>query len=162
MPSRRATSSTDKRLKANRPPPKPKPIEKKTRYQQLLDGDISVHDLDDEEIRRGRCRDRQGGFSGRPPTAIPREVSDALRVEFQTRVREVFEQSVHAAQAALLEITNNRRAAAPARVRAAEVLLERSLGKVPDKIHQQVEMKKFEVALSGILVDVRVEEKKSE
>jgi hypothetical protein len=44
-------------------------------------------------------------------------------------------------------------AAAPARVRAAEIILERNLGKVPDKVQQTIELKPFEENIEGLLVD---------
>lgn len=147
----KATRPDDKRLKANRPKKEPK---YKSRWQQLMDGDLTVEELDDEEIKKGRCKDRDGQFRGRPPKEFPRALHDALHNEFMRRTEASFKPLVELATQALVEITQNRRAAAPARVQAANILLERGAGKVTDKVMAEVITKKFEENIEGLFVDV--------
>ncbi len=153
MPRNRVARADDKRLKENRPavPRKPGP---KTRYQQLLDGDIDVEDLDDEEVMRGRTRDKNGGFTGRPPKTFPRAIHDALHREYITRMNALWKEAAEVGPAVLLEIATNKRASADARVKAAVYLTERVMGKVPDKVEQTVMLKPFEDDIAGLLVDV--------
>lgn len=148
---RKATRPDDKRLKANRPK---KAEETKSRWRMLMDGDLTVQDLDDEEVRYGRCKDKNGNFSGRPPKEFPRHLHDALHNEFLRRTEETFKPLVETATNVLLDVALNRRAAAPARVQAANILLERGAGKVSDKVVSEVIVKKFEENIEGLFVDI--------
>jgi hypothetical protein len=155
MPSRKATRPDDGRIRANRPPerqarPKPNP----SRYEQLLSGALTVDDLDDEEILRGQCRDKNGNFTGRPPTKYPRALHNGLRKEFQNRINQRWNEGADIALSTLIEVMQSRMAAAPARVRAAEIWMERVQGKVPDKVEQTIELKAFEEDVDSLLVDV--------
>lgn len=156
MPSRKVTRPDDKRIKANLPPERRarrKAVAQKSRWEQLKDGDITVDDLDDEEVMAGRTKDRNGKFSGRPPDKLPRAIADALRRRWFETVQQSLNDSTDLAIATLQEVMASRMAAAPARVRAAEIILERNLGKVPDKVQATVEVKKFEEDVEGLLVD---------
>lgn len=150
MPARKATRPDDKRLSQHR---YKKPREK-SRYQQLMDGELTVDDLDDEEIMNGKCKDKDGHFRGRPPKTFPRALHDALHKEYQKRMQEKLNDYGELAISTLADVASSRMAAAPARVRAAEVLLERTMGKVPDKIFSEVSIKPFEEGIEGLLVDV--------
>lgn len=150
MPSRKATRPDDKRIAANR---SRQPVEL-SRYQKLLNGELTVHDLDDEEISAGRCKDKNGGFAGRPPASFPRQIHDAMRMEFQTRMQQKFESDVDFAREVLRDVASSRHSAAQARVAAAGMLIERGLGKVADKVHTTLEIKPFEEDIEGLLVEI--------
>lgn len=152
MPRQKASRPDDKRLKANRPPRKTPVV--KSRYQMLMDGELTVQDLDDDEIRAGRCKDKNGNFSGRPPKDFPRALHDALHNEFVKRTNETFKSLVDVATDVLLDVAMNKRAAAPARVQAANILLERGAGKVKDQVVNEVIIKKFEENIEGLFVDI--------
>lgn len=152
MPRQKASRPDDKRLKANRPPRQR--AEPKSRYQMLIDGDLTVEDLDDDEIQRGRCKDKNGNFSGRPPASFPRALHDAMHNEFLRRTSETFKPLVDVATGVLLDVALNKRAAAPARVQAANILLERGAGKVKDQVVSEIIVKKFEENIEGLFVDI--------
>lgn len=147
----------DKRLKANRPAPKtpPKP---KTRHQMLIDGDITVDDLDDEELRKGRCRNRNGDFGGRPPSVLPAALVTTMQVELRRRINTKFAELADEALEALHDVFRNKNNAAVARVSAANSVLERVVGKVPDKVMQEVVVHKFEEDMADILVDIEIDQ----
>jgi hypothetical protein len=154
MPSRntKPRSSADRRLRANLPAER-RSTKTKTRFQQLVDGDITVDDLDEEEIMMNRVKDKNGHFTGRPRDLIPRKISDQMRRRWLTLVQEKLNDQTELAVATLQDVMASRMAAAPARVRAAEIILERNLGKVPDKVQQTIELKPFEENIEGLLVD---------
>jgi hypothetical protein len=152
MPRQKAKRPDDKRLSANRP--KRTPVKPKSRWQQLIDGDITVDDLDDEEIAMQRCKDKNGRFTGRPPKDLPRELAGSMKVAFARRVQEQLDGTVDIAIQTLVEVAANKAQAGVARVNAANSLLERVVGKVPDKVVQDVIVRKFEEDISGIFVDV--------
>lgn len=161
MPSRKVVRPDDGRVKANLPPSrraKPKPVDQKSRWQKLIDGDITVEDLDWDEVMAGKCKDKNGKFSGRPPDMMPKALLQAFRKEMEKRIQTQFDEGLEVALATLQDVMLSRLAAAPARVRAAEVWIERTVGKVPDKTQMTVEIKPFEENIEGLLVDTDTEE----
>lgn len=158
MPSRKASRPSDGRLKKNRPPERQAMVRVKSRWQQLIDGEITVDDLDDDEIMAGRVKNKNGEFSGRPPKMMPREIIDGLRMEFHRRVDRKFEDGLQTALDTLEDVMTSRMAAAPARVRAAEVWIERVRGKVPDNVIASITVSKFEEGIESLLVDTEEDE----
>ena len=120
------------------------------RYRAFLTGEMTVADLDEEEIRRGQLRDVNGNFSGRPTNVIPRQFHEALAKEALDRMNGRLSRMVGLSIEVLTEIASNKRAPAVARNQAAIYLLERVVGKIPDKVQQEVVMKKFENDLEDI------------
>lgn len=151
--SRPVVRADDKRIKANRPPSQ-KSLLPKTRWQKLLDGEITVEDLDMEELIQGKVKNKNGQFSSRPPKRVPAELFKTFKAEFHKRAQERFESYTEAAMDALASVATNTRQPGVARVQAANALLERSLGKVTDKVQQEVIVKKWEENFGDLLVDV--------
>lgn len=105
------------------------------RYAQLLRGELKVEDLDDEELARGRLRDKNGGWSGRPPRAVPQEMVQAMRREWLGRAEEKLRAALHEhGIGTLVELASNTQVDSAVRLRAAQLILERTMGKVPDKV----------------------------
>ncbi len=124
-----------------------------SRYEAFLTGELTVADLDDEEIRRGQLRDVDGGFKGRPTNVVPRSFHEAIAKEALDRMNGRLSRMVGLSIDVLTEIASNKRAPAVARNQAAIYLLERVVGKIPDKVQQEVVMKKFENDLEEITED---------
>ena len=126
------------------------------RYQQLIDGVISIDDLDEEEIIRGQLRDANGNFSGTPPRAIPWTLHDALRHTMEQRMQRRMMASLPEVLDSLVRTAKFDRSGA-ARVAAAQLILDRTLGKVPDKAEvKHTVTAKWEDAAKGgrIFVDL--------
>jgi hypothetical protein len=111
---------------------KPGEYDEKTRWAQLCDGEITVQDLDTEELTRMRCRDKLGGWTGRPSHFIPRKLEAEMREELLKRGQRDLENALPIAVKALAEIC--AKGYGKDRISAATLLLERALGKVPDKV----------------------------
>ena len=109
------------------------------RMAQLLNGEISVADLDDEELARGRCRDMNGGFSGRTPRIVPREMQQEMVRRLLQRGEEMFRESYIDALRVLREIMTDPNNSASDRLKALNMVVERTAGKVPDRIHLAAE-----------------------
>ncbi len=83
----------------------PRPtIPRSQRYLDLLDGTLKVEDLDDDEIFRGQLRDRRGGFTGKPPELIPREMYLAMTRELRVRLNRKMEAAAEEAVETVLQI----------------------------------------------------------
>lgn len=128
------------------------------RYQQIIDGTLKISDLDDEEIFRGRLRDKNGGFTGRHPLAIPTAFHDAVVRELIKRAHKKMEAQVEPMIIVLQEIAANPRTPADARYKAATYLMERVLGKVPDRQIVTATIAKWEQDLTSLVVDISDEE----
>lgn len=119
------------------------------RMAMLARGEISVEDMDDEEIARMQFRDRNGGWSGQTPAAVPRELIDEMRKEFFKRMNAHLTGMTPSAMHALQQIVNDSKVSASDRLKAVNMILERTIGKVPDKMEISTGDKPFEVLLSG-------------
>lgn len=105
------------------------------RMAQFLAGEISVEDLDDDELARGQFRDANGGFSGRPNKMIPREVQQEMIRRLLSRGDELWRNGYNIAIKVHLEIAADPNNAPGDRLKAAQYLIERVAGKTPDRIH---------------------------
>jgi hypothetical protein len=116
------------------------------RYIAFINGDITVDDMDDEEIMRGQLRNAAGDFGGRPPKLIPREFAQAI----QDRQRKLMSERIGGMVLQALEtLTEVMQKPHPqpgdnAKVNAAKLILERNLGKVPETINLQAEIRTWE------------------
>jgi hypothetical protein len=105
------------------------------RYAKLLRGEISVEDLDDEELARGRLKASDGTFRGRPPKVIPAELVNAMRKEWIGRAEETLRAALHEhGIGTYVKLASNEDMDPAVRLRAADKIVERTMGKVPDRI----------------------------
>lgn len=110
------------------------PVRVGGRTAALLAGELDVEDLDEEELARGYCKDKNGRFTGRPPKVVPRELHDRMRRELLKRGEEVFAQSFVDSIRALADIACSPSVKDADRIRAAQYVVERIAGKVPEKV----------------------------
>ena len=103
------------------------------RMNQLINGELSVRDLDDEEIRRGRVHDGNGSFKGRPPR-MPGRIHDAMYAENVRRTNRVFHKHGMKAAKRVVKLMNEFEADGT-QLRAALAVVDRVVGKVPDVVH---------------------------
>lgn len=132
-----------------------------TRYDMLVSGELKIEDLDDDEIFRMQLRNVDGHFKGRPPRYIPRELAIAWSVEQQKRAGRWFAEQLPEAQKATLELLRSRHLAPGdgARLRAAELIFDRVLGKVGNETHITVDKgKTFDDVIELALVDTEEED----
>lgn len=130
-----------------------------TRLDMLISGELSIQDLDDEEIQRMQLRNAAGDFRGRAPLYIPREMAMAFRQEFFARFQRDMAVRVPDAMRAISEMVNSRHLMPgdSTRLRAAELVLERVFGKVTQNVDQHVTVEKgksFEDFVGEAIIDV--------
>jgi hypothetical protein len=110
------------------------------RYAELLSGKLKVEDLDDEELARGRLRDKAGGFTGRPPTVVPGTLVQAMRREWLSRAEaKLREALMEKGIGTLTQLAGDENIDPAVRLRAADKLIERTMGKVPDRVQVSAE-----------------------
>ena len=104
-----------------------------TRYQQFLEKIISVEDLDDEEIMNFGFRKPNGGIY--KPRNIPREVvNEFTKAIYDRALTEIKTNAVEAAKT-LASIMTDQTNDASIRLKAAESILDRSIGKAPQQLN---------------------------
>ena len=131
------------------------------RYRAFISGELSVEDLDDEEIQRMLLRNERGTFQGRPPISLPREFIRAFQVEQQRRFQNWINTHVEDAQKAIIELVNSKSLSPgdATRLKAAQEILERYAGKTPDKIEVKAEVSVFEeTAAEAVIIEADLEE----
>lgn len=118
------------------------------RVQQLLDGEISVEELDDEELARGYPRAVDGTFRG-APSVVPRSIHDRMVRELFTRASRHLKENLTDAVKNMTEIANNKDLDPKVRLQASQWIVERIMGKSPD-VQITVEEKRYEKLLDRI------------
>jgi hypothetical protein len=105
------------------------------RYAELISGTLSVEDLDDDELSRGQLKDKNGQFRGRPPKMVPQELVQAMRREWLSRAEAKLRESLYEGGiGTLTQLSTDKTIDPGVRLRAAQMLMERTMGKVPDKV----------------------------
>lgn len=93
-----------------------------------------VATLTPEELVRGKLRDKNGNFTGRPPTWVPAEFHRACIRELMRRGKELWQLNYLEAITAMTEVATGRVKGVRAsdRIKAAQFVIERLEGKTPE------------------------------
>jgi hypothetical protein len=127
------------------------------RYIAFITGEMTVADLDDEEVMRGQLRNSRGDFAGRKPNAVPREFMNAIMIEQQRRFQGLLGEQITVAMDTLMEVMQKAhpQPGDAARVKAATYIIDRFAGKTPENVQLKAEVtSKFEDVANDILIDV--------
>lgn len=110
-----------------------------TRWQKLCAGIITVDDLDDEELLKGRTRDEKTGlFVGPAPKNIPKALHDRMVKDLFSRSDQKLKENLLAAVDTIAEIAKGTAYEPQDRFKAAAWIFERLRGKNPEVVvHQQ-------------------------
>jgi hypothetical protein len=116
-----------------------------------------VKTLSPEELVRGEIKDKNGRFTGRPPQWVPRAFHRACIAELMLRGKRLWQENYLEAIEAMTEIAAGRgKAGATAtpgeRIKAAQFVIERLEGKVPETLvvtHEQP----WQVVMDGIVAE---------
>lgn len=107
------------------------------RWAMLLDGRLTVKDLDDEEIKRMQVRTAGGDFSGKRRKTMPSHIAAAFRDENMRRATAMLEEALPDAIKALVEIAKMSEKDSD-RIKAANIVVERVMGKTPQEVIARV------------------------
>lgn len=106
----------------------------------ILAGETEVlSEWSEEELLRGRRRDVHGRWSGRPPKLVPRAVHDELVRRKMSEAHDLLRDNVVAATEVLVSLATDQDADAAVRLKAATTILDRVLGKAPERVELAVE-----------------------
>lgn len=94
----------------------------------------SLDDWTDEELLRGRKMNKNGKFTGRPPKFVPIEFHRELTRRRLQRATTILAYSLVDAASMLRSVVNDENAATSDRIRAAEIMLDRIMGKPRESV----------------------------
>lgn len=100
----------------------------------ILNGTDDLSLWSEEELIRGQRRDKNGRWAGRPPKVVPRQVHDELVRRRMSEAYDLLRDNVVAATKVLVQIATDKKADATVRLKAATTILDRVLGKAPERI----------------------------
>lgn len=120
------------------------------RMADLLNGDLSVDDLDDEELMSGMLRDKTGKLNSRNKL-IPKSMHQELMRRILQRGQEKIRSDYFKALDVVGDIMDDSNNDPAIRLRAANMIIERIAGKTPEKVELSVEVKKYEEVAVNIL-----------
>lgn len=122
--------------------------------QQCFDkGYISVKDLDDEELRYGRCRDENGLIpqrNGRKTELLPQDKFDEMIAEHELRYKQKLRQRTDDMLDIMTNIAQDDTVEPRDRFEAAKYLFERTAGKTPETVNVTVQQAPWEGLLNNI------------
>lgn len=119
-----------------------------SRYRQFVAGQITVDDLDDEELATCGFRATNGRIY--KPRNIPREMAQAFtKAVYERAQNELKAHTVKAAET-VAKIMLDKNVEPDIRLKAANTLLDRGLGKAPQTINHSVDVTGFEQVFEGI------------
>lgn len=110
-----------------------------------------VKDWDDIELQYGRRRDKNGTLTGRPPSFIPKACHQELMRRYHARVEFMMTKALPEVIPELIAIAKGHKVAQQDQVRAMNMLIERTMGKVVEHVQMTVDQP-WKDALSAAMV----------
>lgn len=135
-------------------------LEAMSRYQQYLAGYITVEDLDDEELAQCGFRSKVNGSIFKPRN-VPRELAEAFTKAIYEKAQNNLKAGSTDAANTLVSIMKNTKVEPDIRLKAASIILDRTLGKPSQKLDVGIEMPGFQQIMTDIFSGTREESRKA-
>lgn len=125
---------------------------------RILTGQEDLSEWDDEELKHGQRKDKNGRFQGRSPVIVPKQLHNELVRRTLGKIEELMRESAYEAAEALVEIMRGEYVEdkedpkAKDRIKAAEIILNRVLGKEPIRLEVAAMKSKYEEAFEAMIV----------
>ena len=120
---------------------------------RIITGQDDLSDWSDEELREGRRRDRNGAWQGVTPKIVPKALHDELVRRTLTSANETMRDNLEEAVRCLVQLATSEAIEAKDRLRAISMIMDRVMGKSPDKVEISGQSP-WLVALQGGIVTV--------
>ena len=105
----------------------------------ILSGSEDVSTWSDEELKRGKKRSKNGDWSGRPPTVVPKAIHDEIVRRKMRKAYDLLRINTYRAVRVLAEIALDKTVDPAIRTKAATEILDRGLGKPVERMNIQVD-----------------------
>lgn len=121
---------------------------------RVLTGAEDLSEWDEEELRRGQRRDKNGAFQGRAPVIVPKVIHDELVRRTISKANKLMNENLYAAVEVLTEIVTGQDIEAKDKLRAIAMIMDRTMGKTPDKVEVSGEVPPWQVAIQAGIVTI--------
>lgn len=123
---------------------------------RIITGQDDLSEWDDEELRRGQRRDKNGRFQGKDPVVVPKALHDELVRRTLIQANDIMRDNLGEAVCMLVALAKSPGVEAKDRLRAISMIMDRVMGKSPDKVEISGQSP-WLVALQGGIVTVNGE-----
>lgn len=120
---------------------------------EILIGKEDLSTWDMEELRRGRKRDKNGGWQGRDPVIVAKAVHDELVKRTLEKANELLTSNLEEAVKLLADIMKDDQVDAKERLKAIDMIMNRAMGREPQKLEVQADGK-WEAAIAHSIVSL--------
>lgn len=117
----------------------------------LLRGEEDLNLWSEEELIRGQRKSKRGRWEGKPPTVVPRAIHDELVRRRLGQAGELLRESLVDAVVLLRTVVTDDDAAYSDRIKAAQLIMDRVMGRAPETVKLEVEPA-WAQAIRGALV----------
>ncbi len=115
-----------------------------TTIARILRGEDDLSEWSDAELERGQRRLRDGSFPSRRPQVIATQLHDELVRRRLGRTTKLLQRSTPQAIRLLVKIVRDEEASNRDRIKAAELILDRALGKAPQAVDLHIDTEKLQ------------------
>jgi hypothetical protein len=119
---------------------------------KVLTGEDDLSNWDNEELRRGQRRDRNGRFQGRAPLVVPKALHDELVRRVTSEAQALMNENLVAAVQVLVTLVTDEGIEAKDRLKAVEMIMNRVMGKEASRLELDPGDKPWQVALLHAIV----------
>jgi hypothetical protein len=106
---------------------------------RIVNGEENLADWDDEELERGQRRSRNGRWPTKKPTIVARVLHDELVRRRLSKAYDLLRESVYDAAVLLRQVITDKQADLGLRMKAAELIMDRVMGKAPEHVSLDVQ-----------------------
>lgn len=128
------------------------------RNAAILSGENDLSTWTDDELRRGQQRDKNGRWPARKPKVVPKVLHDELVRRQYDEASQILRSSLVDAVTLFHTIVMDPEAESAVRLKAAQVIVERVMGKAQQNVKLDVGVKaKWEEAIAHSIVPIPAE-----
>lgn len=114
--------------------------------------DEFVSELSPTELARGQIKDKNGNFSGRPPSWVPRAFLNACMKELLKRGNTLYKENYVQAVDMMMKIGSDETVKPETRLKALQFAIERIEGKIPERVEVTVD-DPWQTVLTGVVAE---------
>lgn len=124
-----------------------------TMTTRILTGQEDLSVWSDEELVRGQRKSKNGRWQGKKPVVVPKALHDELVRRTLSRANELLRENLVAAVEVLMTLINGKDVDDKVRVKAVEMIMDRVMGKEPQKVEMSGEAK-WQVAINAGIISI--------
>lgn len=122
---------------------------------RIMTGQDDLSEWDDEELRRGFRKDKNGQFKGRPPKVIPKAIHDELVRRTISKAQIKMRDSLEKAVDILASIAEDTAAEDKDRLKAVGMIMDRVMGKDPVPVDLKTDTPPWQMAIQAGIVTIK-------